>query len=131
VNRAGRPPSSTRSHQICAAASPPELDPAAMQIRRLAIAVGDWRPCLELAAIDGLTSAWLLWSGQAECATGQAALPGGAGDVGGDDVGGMPVQTATGTVVSHGGPGISVGGSFLYVPQRDPGVQRCGNECVP
>ena len=29
-------------------------------------------------------------------------LPGGAGDVGGDDIGGMPVEAAAGAVVSHG-----------------------------
>jgi hypothetical protein len=52
-------------------------------------------------------------------------------DIGGDDVGGVPVQTAAGAVVSHGGPGISVRGRFLHVPQRDPRVQRGGDERVP
>ena len=36
-----------------------------------------------------------------------------------------------GTVVSHGGPGISMRGGFLHVPQRDPSVQRRGDERVP
>jgi hypothetical protein len=58
-------------------------------------------------------------------------LPGSTRDIGGDDVGGMPVQTAPGTVVSHGGPGISMRGGFLHVPQRDPSVQRRGDERVP
>jgi hypothetical protein len=41
--------------------------------RRLAIAVGDWRLCLELAAAhDGPISAWPLRSGQAEFAAGQS-----------------------------------------------------------
>jgi transposase-like protein len=43
----------------------------------------------------------------------------------------VPVQTAAGAVVSHGGPGISVRGRFLHVAQRDPGVQRGGDERVP
>ena len=59
------------------------------------------------------------------------ALSRGSGDVGGDDVGGVPVQTAAGAVVSHGGAGISVGGGFLHVPKRDPGVQRGGDERMP
>src|SRR5262249_56958886 len=41
--------------------------------------------------------------------------PCGTGDVGGDDVGGVPVQTAAGAVVSHGGPGISMRGGFLHI----------------
>jgi hypothetical protein len=40
-------------------------------------------------------------------------LPGGTSDIGGGDVGGVPVQTATGTVIFHGGPGISVRGGLL------------------
>ena len=40
----------------------------------------------------------------------------------------MPIQTAAGTVVPHRGPGISVLGGFLHVPQRDPSVQRSGDE---
>ena len=38
-----------------------------------------------------------------------------SGDVGGDDVGGVPVQGRPGPVVSNGGPRIGVGGGFLYV----------------
>ena len=60
-------------------------------------------------------------------------LPGGTSDIGGDDVGGMPVQTATGTVIPHRGPGISgveaVPGRLAAQP--DPGVQRGGDERVP
>ena len=41
------------------------------------------------------------------------------------------VQTAPGTVVSHGGPGISMRGGFLHVPQRHPASQRGGDERVP
>ena len=62
---------------------------------------------------------------------GSRLLPGGASEVGGDDVGGVPVQTAAGAVVSHGGAGIGVGGGFLHVPERDPGVERGGDERVP
>jgi hypothetical protein len=43
----------------------------------------------------------------------------------------MPIQTAAGTVVPHRGPRISVRGGFLDVLQRDPGVQRGGDERVP
>jgi hypothetical protein len=57
----------------------------------------------------------LAGAGQADGPCG--VLPGGTSDIGGDDVGGVPVETAAGAVVSHGGPGISVGGGFLYVPQ--------------
>ncbi len=70
-------------------------------------------------------------SGQAESAAGQSVLPGGTSDIGGDNVGGVPVQTAAGTVISHGGPGIGVRGGFLHIPQRHPGVQRRGDERMP
>jgi hypothetical protein len=45
----------------------------------------------------------------------RGVLPGGTGDISGDNVGGVPVETAAGAVVSHGGPGISVGGGFLHI----------------
>ena len=57
-------------------------------------------------------------------------LPGGARDVGGDDVGGMPVQAAAGPLIPHRGARISMRSGFLYVAQRDPGVQT-GREHVP
>jgi len=50
-------------------------------------------------------------------------LPGGSSDEGGDDVGRVAVQRDPGPVVPHRGPRVSVGGSFLHVPQRHPGVQ--------
>ncbi len=74
-------------------------------------------------------SAWPL-TGQAELSSVTSLLPGGPGDVCGDDVRDMPVQ---------GGPvpgRISwwcagrVGGGFLHVAERDPGVQCCCDECV-
>jgi len=90
------------------------------------------RLCIELAAVhDGPISAWPVGAGRAELTTGQSVLPGGTSDIGGDDVDGVPVQTAAGAVVSHGGPGIGVRGGFLHVPQRDPGVQRGSDERVP
>ena len=58
-------------------------------------------------------------------------LPGCSGNVGGDDVGRMTVQRRAGPVVSHRGARISVRGGFLHIPQRDPGVQRGGDERVP
>jgi hypothetical protein len=42
-------------------------------------------------------------------------LPGGAGEVGGDDVGCVPVQAAAGPVVPHRGPRVSVGGGLVNV----------------
>jgi len=60
-----------------------------------------------------------------------AALPGSSGDIGSDDIGGVPVQRGPGPVVPHRGPWISMGSGLLHVPQRDPGVQRGGDERVP
>jgi hypothetical protein len=70
-------------------------------------------------------------SGQAEMYQPGDCLPGGSGDVGGDNIGGMPVQRGTGSVTAHRGPRISVGSGFLDIPQRDPGIQRGGDERVP
>ena len=58
-------------------------------------------------------------------------LPGSPGDVGGDDVRGVPVQRGPGPVVSHGGTRVSVRGGFLHVAQRHPRIQRRGDKCVP
>src|SRR5262249_58486678 len=57
-------------------------------------------------------------------ATSRCELPGGASDIGGGDVGRMPVQAAAGAVISHRGPWVSMRGSFLDVAQRDPGIPR-------
>ena len=57
-------------------------------------------------------------------------LAGGAGDEGGDDVGGVAVEGDPGPVVAHGGAGVGVAGGFLHVAQRDPGVERGGDERV-
>jgi hypothetical protein len=58
-------------------------------------------------------------------------LPGRTGNVGGDYIHGVPVQAASGPVVPHGGPRVSVGSGLLNVAQRHPGVQRRGDKCVP
>src|SRR6185312_12382083 len=47
-----------------------------------------------------------------------AALPGGTGEVGGDDVGCVPVQAAAGPVVPHRGPRVRVRGRLLPIPER-------------
>ena len=60
-------------------------------------------------------------SGRAEFMPRGYFSPGGAGEVSGDDVGGVPIETATGAVVSDGGPGIGVGGGFLHVAERHAG----------
>ena len=61
---------------------------------------------------------------------GSRLLPGGSGDEGGDDVGGVPVQRDPGPVVAHGGSGVGVGGGFLHVPERHACVERRGDEPV-
>jgi len=61
---------------------------------------------------------------------GWLVLPGGAREVGSDDVGGVSVQAGTRTVIPHRGPGISVRGGFLHIAQRHPGIQS-GDERMP
>jgi hypothetical protein len=46
-------------------------------------------------------------------------LPGGSGDVGGDDVGGVPVEAAADPVGPHRGSRIGVRRGFLDVAQQD------------
>jgi hypothetical protein len=60
-----------------------------------------------------------------------ADLPGGAGDVRGDDVGRVPVQAAGRPVVSHRGPQVRVGGGLLHVTQRHTGVESGGDKGMP
>jgi hypothetical protein len=57
-------------------------------------------------------------------------LPGGSGDVGGDDVGGVTVEAGARPVLAHGGARVGVGRGFLHVPQRHPGIERRGDERV-
>jgi hypothetical protein len=57
-------------------------------------------------------------------------LPGGSCDVGGDYVGGVPVEAAAGPLMPHRGSRIGMRGSLLHVAQRDPGIERGGDECV-
>ena len=59
------------------------------------------------------------------------ALPGGSGNIGGDDVGGVPVEGGPGPVIPHGGSRVGVRGGFLHIPQRHPGIEGGGDECVP
>ena len=75
---------------------------------------------------------WSAWPGpgQAEMYQYGSGLPGGSGDVGGDDVGGMPVQAATGPVVPHRGSRVSMRRGILDIAQRDPGIERGGDERV-
>lgn len=55
---------------------------------------------------------------------------GGAGDEGGDDVHGVPVEGHPSPVVAHRGSGIGVTGCFLDVTERDASVEG-GDESVP
>src|SRR5262245_32453336 len=48
----------------------------------------------------------------------------------GDYVGSVPVQGPLGAVVADRGPRVGMGGGFLYVPQRNPGIERRGDERV-
>src|SRR5215472_14706567 len=57
-------------------------------------------------------------------------LPRGSGKVGGDDVGGVPVEAAAGPVVAHRRAWVGVGGGFLHVAKRDSGVEGGGDERV-
>jgi hypothetical protein len=58
-------------------------------------------------------------------------LPGGACNVGGDDVGGVPVWAAAGTVVPDRGPRIGVRGGLLDVAQGYSGVDAAVmNACL-
>jgi hypothetical protein len=59
------------------------------------------------------------------------SLPDGARYVRGDDVRSVPVRAAAGLVVPHRGAWIGVRGGLLHVAQRDPGIQRSGDERVP
>jgi hypothetical protein len=63
-------------------------------------------------------------------ATRNDRLAGRTGEVGGNDVGGVPVAGDAGAVVPHRGARIGVGGGFLDVAQRDAGIERGGDECV-
>ena len=58
--------------------------------------------------------------------SGARGLPGGTCEVGGDDIGRMPVKAAAGAVVSHRGPRVGMRGGLLNVPQRHSGVERGG-----
>jgi hypothetical protein len=75
--------------------------------------------CLLTIRLAGLRLAAAIWPGGVHA--GQC-LPGGAGEVGGDDVGRVPVQAAAGAVVPHRGQGIGVRGGFLHIPQWHPGI---------
>ena len=57
-------------------------------------------------------------------------LPGGTSDIGGNDIGGVPVQTAAGTVIADRGPRVGVGGGFLDVAQGDARIEGCGDESM-
>jgi hypothetical protein len=45
----------------------------------------------------------------------RSSLSGGAGEEGGDDVGGVSVEADAGSVVAHGGAWVGVTGGFLDV----------------
>jgi len=40
----------------------------------------------------------------------------------------MPVEAASGTVIPDRGARVSVGGGFLHIAQRHPGIKRGGDE---
>jgi hypothetical protein len=67
---------------------------------------------------------------QADACRFAAGLSSGSGLIGSVDVGGVPVKRCACPVESHGA-WVGVRGGFLNVAQRDTGVQRGGDECVP
>src|SRR5204862_7502677 len=69
-----------------------------------------------------LSAAWPVQGSARRSGCCPQSLSGGSGQVGGHNVGRVPVEAAAGAVISHGGPGIGVRGGFLDVPERDPGV---------
>jgi hypothetical protein len=73
-------------------------------------------------------SSALAGAGQAEGPCG--VLPGGTSEVGGDDIGRVPVQAAAGTVIADRGPRVGLGGGFLDVAQGDARIESCGDECM-
>jgi hypothetical protein len=58
-------------------------------------------------------------------------LPGGPGDIGGDNVGCVPVKGGPGPVIPHRHARISVRGSLLDIPERDACVKGSRDECMP
>jgi hypothetical protein len=69
----------------------------------------------------------LLWSDLAG-QSGRIVSAGGAGEECGHDVSGVPVERDPGPVVAHCGAGIGMAGGFLHIAQRNPGVERSGDE---
>ena len=113
----------TQITQICTCHGVEPSGPSSRAERRLASAIrimlGSVTEVSARLRLDA--SAWPPRCGQAEFLP-VLVLPGSAREIGGDDVGGMPVQAAAGTVVPHRGPGIGVRGGFLHIPQRHPGI---------
>ena len=67
---------------------------------------------------------------------GQRVLAGSAGDEGGDDVSGVPVEGLATPVVAHRRSRVGVAGRFLHITQRDTRIQgggdeRCRKVCGP
>ena len=60
-------------------------------------------------------------------APGPRGLPRGARDVGGDDVGRVPVQAAAGPVIPHSRPRVCMRGGLLLVAQRHAGIESGGD----
>ena len=54
-------------------------------------------------------------------------LPGGACDVGGDDIGGVPIQAAAGPVIADRGARVRVRRRLLHIPQWHSGIQGGGD----
>jgi hypothetical protein len=56
---------------------------------------------------------------------------GGAGEVRGDDIGGVPIQRGPGAVVPHRDSWVGVAGGLVNISKRDADVERGGGESVP
>jgi hypothetical protein len=56
--------------------------------------------------------------------TGDTAVSGAGGHVGGEDVVGVPVEVLAGPVVAHGGAGVGVPGGDLDIAQVNSGIEN-------
>ena len=70
----------------------------------------------------GVSGGWSAWPeyGQAEMYRLADGLSGSSGNVGRNNVGGVPVQRGAGPVIAHRGARISVGRGFLDIPAAAP-----------
>ena len=118
--------SSARQNDLICAASAVKTDPA------ICIPIGGSRSLSRLRPVTdyGQAAAWRRCGPPGGRVPGPRGLPGGGRDVGGDDVGRVPVQAAAGPVIPHRRPRVCMRGGLLHVAQRHPGIESGGDEGV-